>query len=146
VSGALLSQRRRAHAYHVAEAWIADRRVGDAADALAGLPVQLRLQGLATVLALALTGRGGRADIELRVADALAHWLLKEWPARPQRQVREGDAVRAVIDLVVNEGDLPAYMAWQAEAIAFCEELKTFATGLAKAEAAGRKLGGADGR
>lgn len=126
-----LQQQRMQRAYAAVKAWPEDEKKNkELTQRVKGLPVALRTQGLAVTLATLMKNQ--RA-----LSEALAQWLLVECPHRPldvpdARQQRISLDVQ-LLDAAVRSSR-PAYLAAQAEALAFLEHVKRFAEALEKAK------------
>lgn len=121
-----LTRQRARFIYEKTSAWNGDTLAKDALARVKGLPVQVRAQGLGTAVALLL--REEKKDAS-ELAELIAKWLFVNrdgpykkpgWLTRPQKRREIAE------DLLVATIEAPTldYLAAQAEALAFLDQLK----------------------
>lgn len=120
-----LERRRAAYAFREVAEWDHNWRE-EATQRAKGLPVELRSQGLIVTIAKLLPRERREKPAEIRLADAVARWLLQDSPLKilpaPTIAGRPGEQLLAAC----RQADRTGYRRVQNEALAFLTLVKLF--------------------
>lgn len=120
-----LQQQRAAFVYERVRMW--DRAwQKEAAQQVKGLPVQVRMQGLATTVAVLLSEDRSHTRA---LAELLATWLLERAQRRPFGHLDASATPRGLLEACI-QADRATYTAVQTEALALLETVKLLADAL----------------